>query len=74
MTEKEFVEKMVELMDTEDEVTMDSVLADIEEWDSLSYVAYLAMCAGISDQKILPKDVKAAKTIRDLYQLLKGDA
>ncbi len=72
MTEQEFLGKMTELMDTETEITMDSTLADIEEWDSLSYVAYLAMCATVSDKKIQPADVKAAVTIRDLYVLLTG--
>ncbi len=72
MKEKEFLSKMTELMDTEETITMDSVLDDIEEWDSLSYVAYLAMCASISEKKILPADVKKAETIRDLYILLTG--
>lgn len=72
MNEKEFIKKMTELMDTEEELAMDSKLEDIEEWDSLSYVAYLAMCATVSDKKILPADVKKAETIHDLYVLLTG--
>ena len=60
-------------MDTEDEITMDSRLAEIEEWDSLSYVAFLAMCATASDRKIAPADVKQAETIRDLYALYRGE-
>ncbi len=72
MSEQEFVKKMVDLMDTEDKITMDSRLEDIEEWDSLSNVAFLAMCATASDRKIAPTDVKQAETIRDLYALYTG--
>ncbi len=73
MNEKEFIKKMIDLMDTEDEITMDSQLNDIEEWDSLSYVAFLAMCATVSDKKVAPADVKNAQTIKDLYVLLNGE-
>ena len=73
MNEQAFIKKMVDLMDTEDEITMDSRLAEIEEWDSLSYVAFLAMCATASDRKIAPADVKQAETIRDLYALYRGE-
>jgi len=74
MSEKDFIEKMVELMDTEQEVALTTKLEDIEEWDSLSYVAFLAMCNGISSRRIMPKEVKAATTINDLYELIKGEA
>ena len=70
MSEQEFLETMVEIMDTEAEITMDSVLDDIVEWDSLSYVAFLAMGRSKSDKDITPAKVKAAKTIRDLYALM----
>ena len=73
MGEKEFLDKLVELMDTESEVTMNSELDSIDEWDSLSYVAFLAMCATYSDKKIAPSDVKNAKTIRELYSLFSGE-
>ena len=72
MNEQNFVKKMVELMDTEDEITMDTQLEEIEEWDSLSYMAFLAMCTSVSDRKITASDVKQAKTIRDLYVLYTG--
>lgn len=73
MQEKDFLEKMAEIMDTEEELSMDSVLENIEEWDSLSYVAFLAFGATVAKEKIWPADVKAAKTLRDLYGLLMGD-
>ena len=73
MQEKDFLEKMVEIMDTETELSMDSSLKEIEEWDSLSYVAFLAFGATITKEKIWPADVKSAETLRDLYNLLMGE-
>ena len=73
MTEQQFIEKMAEIMDTEAELSMDTVLDMVEEWDSLSYVAFLAYGATVTKEKIWPADVKAATTLRDLYRLLTGD-
>lgn len=70
MQELNFLEKMSEIMDTEAELSMDTKLKDIEEWDSLSYVAFLAFSATISKEKIWPADVKSAETLQDLYNLL----
>ena len=72
MKEQDFLEQLAELMDTEGELTMDRELSTIEEWDSLSHVAFLALCAGNSQKKVLPQEVKEAKTVRDLYQLMQG--
>lgn len=70
MTEQEFIKKMVDIMDTEDEITMDSVLEEIEEWDSLSYVGFLSLCTSTAKTKVNASEVRAAKTVRDLYRLL----
>ena len=72
MSELDFVKKMIELMDTEDEISMDSRLEDIDEWDSLSHIAFLSMCTAASDRKIFSSDIKKAETIRDLYVLYMG--
>ena len=72
MNEQEFIKKMMEIMDTEDEITMESQLEEIEEWDSLSHMAFLSMCTSASDRRIVAADVKQAKTIRDLYGLYAG--
>ena len=70
MNENVFIEKMVDLMDTEDDIQMDTVLEDIEEWDSLSYVSFLAWCAKEAKNRVEPDEVRKAKTISDLYQLM----
>lgn len=65
-----FLDKLTEILDTEEEVTMDSVLATIEEWDSLSIVSFLAMASSLYGKKVVPDAVVSAKTVADLYALL----
>ena len=43
MDQKTFMAKMQDLLEREDELTLDMSLDDIDEWDSLSFVAFLAM-------------------------------
>ena len=71
MTEEQFLEKMLDLLDTEEKITMDSLLNDIEEWDSLSYVSFLAMANVSAGKKLDPNSVRGAKTIGDLFELVK---
>lgn len=71
MTEKLFLEKMTDILDAEEDVSMDMQLDDIEEWDSLSVVSYVAMANTACGKKVNVKDVREAETIRDLYDLLK---
>lgn len=70
MKEQEFIEMVVELMDTEDDVTLDSVLDDLEDWDSLSYVVFLARCSKDAKSHVEPQEVRDAKTVRDLFELI----
>ncbi len=71
MDEKKFIDLLVDLMDTDTELTMETKLDDVEEWDSLSYVAFMAMASKFVSRRLEPKDVKAAQTVNDLYDLLK---
>ena len=66
-----FIEKMNEVLDGDDEVTMETVLEDLIWWDSLSFVSFLAMANATYGKKVSPDDVKSAKTIKDLYDLIK---
>ncbi|MBR2141982.1 hypothetical protein [Anaerovibrio sp.] len=74
MSEQDFIDMMVELMDTEDEITIDSVLDELEDWDSLSYVVFLARCSKDAKSHIEPQEVRDAKTIRDLFDLMNRQA
>lgn len=71
MTKDVFIEKMTDILDAEDEISFDTNLGEIEEWDSLSIVSYIAMANVSCGKKVEIKSVKDAVTIQDLYDLLK---
>ena len=73
MEKKAFLHNLAELMDTEQELTMATVLETVEEWDSLSYIAYMAFCVQNTGRKVSPSQVKTAKTVEDLYMLMYGE-
>lgn len=66
-----FLEKMVDILDAEDELSMDMDLSEIEEWDSLGVLTFLAEMEPLSANPITADSVKAAKTIAELYALVK---
>lgn len=70
--EQKFIEELTETIDTEDKLTMDTVLADLEDWDSLSFVSFISMANASYGKKVAADQVREAVTVADLYQLVKG--
>ena len=68
---EQFIERIIDVMDIEEEITADTVLEDLEEWDSLSLVSFMAMANAAYCKKVVAADVKMAKTVADLYELVK---
>ena len=60
-----------EVLDTDVEISMDMNLNDIEEWDSLSVVSFIATANTSFGKKVARQDVLAAVTVLDLYDLVK---
>ena len=55
MSEQDFLMKMQEeILDTEDEITMGTKLSDIEEWDSLAFVSFMAFASARRWMRQLP--------------------
>ena len=72
MNEQLFLTKMQEeVLDTEMDISMDTPLGDIEEWDSLSVVSFIAMAKATCGKKVERVAIASAKTIGDLFALLK---
>ena len=42
MNKNDFLTKLAEILDCEDELTIDKSLEDVEEWDSLGIIGFLA--------------------------------
>ncbi len=70
MSDKEFLKIMTEILDIDEELTMETDLDTIEEWDSLSAVMFQAQMLDKLQKKMNPPDVKKARTIRELYMLI----
>jgi len=71
MTEQEFVEKIKEdVFDTERNISLDMVLKDMDEWDSLSFVSFIAMAKELGITQVTRDAVNSAVTVRDLFELL----
>ena len=71
MTEKEFLDVLDEILDTEEPVTMDTVLEDLEEWDSISFVSFAALANSAFGKTLNSSTIMEAKTVADLYALVK---
>ena len=60
-----------DVLDTDMEINMDMKLNDIEEWDSLSVVSFIASANTSFGKKVARQDVMDAETVSDLYALVK---
>ena len=72
MTEQEFLDILTDLLDTEEDLTMETQLESLEEWDSLSKLMFQSKMMEKAKGKLAATDIAAAKTVADLYQLLQG--
>lgn len=72
MTMDVFLEKMNEVLD-DAEFEMDSDLKNIDTWDSLAYLAFMTV-ATIDGKKVMPSDVRSAKKVMDLYNMVRDDS
>lgn len=71
MERNEFIEKLKDILDCEAELTMETSLDNIEEWDSLGIITFLAEMGKHAPSQIKAVDVKNARMVEDLYGLLK---
>ena len=66
MTKEEFLNEMVEVLQTEEELSFETVLDDLDEWDSLSVMATMAFLEKSFGVKTTMKDYHEMKTIGDI--------
>ncbi len=70
MTAENFIDKLIELMDTDATLTLSTKLADVEDWDSLSMVSFFSFCNTTLSRKVSPDEIKSARTVEDLFKLV----
>ena len=73
MNEKKFLAEFIETLGIEREVTLDTYLENISEWDSLGYALFEAFLASNYKITVAEKDIKNAKTVSDLYKTVSND-
>ena len=66
MTKDEFMVEMQEVLQTETELNADTVLADLDEWDSLAIMATMAFLDKHFGVKMKLADFRALTTVGDI--------
>lgn len=66
MSKEEFLVQMQDVLQTETELTMETVLDELDEWDSLSMMATMAFLDKNFGVKMKIADIKALATIGDI--------
>lgn len=66
MTKEEFLVQMQDVLQTDAELAMDTVLDELDEWDSLSMMATMAFLDKNFGVKLKIVDLKALGTIGDI--------
>lgn len=66
MTKSEFFEQMQDVLQTDSELDENTVLADLDEWDSLAQMATMAFFDKIFGVKVGLSDFKQMETMSDL--------
>lgn len=71
---KEFISNFADQFDETDasELTATTVFRDIEEWSSLIALSVIAMVDEEYDVTLKGDDIRNAKTIEDLYNIVKS--
>ena len=72
MNTNTFLAEFQEILQRDEALSLDDVLADIEEWDSLSMMATIAFFEKHFKIKVVFQELKKLKTIADLAALAKG--
>lgn len=71
MQKKEFLNKIEEILEIDDDsLTGSEALADIEEWDSLAVMGFIAMVDTNFDITLDADKIQKCETVNDLCSLL----
>lgn len=67
ISEEQFINDLQVMLKTEEVITMDMDLLDIESWDSFSMVAFVAMAEEKYNVKVDKFSIAEAVLVEDLY-------
>lgn len=71
---KEFIENVADQFDDTDpsEITEETVFQELEDWSSLTAMGIIAFVKTSCGKTITGKEIRRAKTIKDLYDLVES--
>ncbi|SEV84376.1 Phosphopantetheine attachment site [Prevotella aff. ruminicola Tc2-24] len=71
---KDFIENFAAQFDDTDasEIKAETVFKELDEWSSLIALSIIAMVDEEYDVTLQGEDIRAANTIEELYQIVKG--
>lgn len=72
MDRTKLISELTELMEVEEDLTEDTVLGDLDEWDSLSALSLIDLSKKEFDKKLTAEDIKGFKTVKDICDFLEG--
>lgn len=74
MKQENFIENFANQFDETDasEITFQTEFKALEEWSSLLALSVIAMCDEEYDVKIKGEDIRSAKTVEDLFNVVKS--
>ena len=71
VSEKQFLSDIKDMLKVEEEISMDTDLMDIENWDSFSMMTFIAMADEKYGAKFEPFAIAGAVLVEDLYVVVK---
>lgn len=73
MTKQEKLEKLAEIMDLEvEEIDENGVLADIDEWDSVASLSFIAMMDEEFGKAVKGAEIKQFVTVQDVLDAMEA--
>lgn len=72
MKREEFLNLLNELVEAEEDLSEDSILEEVAEWDSLAVISFMALFSKTFNSTVNAQYVKSSNKVSDLLDLAKG--
>ena len=71
MTQEEKIALIAEILDCEEEaITPETVLSDLEEWDSVAILSFIAMMDERFDKSMKGSEIRQFVTVKDALKVM----
>jgi len=70
MSKQDFLARLTGLLELDTALTGEEVLADLEAWDSMAVLSFMAMVDEEAGKTIAAQDIANSKTVNHLYALV----